>query len=731
MLFQVLQNVVHDGDLADHAVYLATQREVMYDIHDETKCVVSLFGRTEDGRDICCHVHDFRPIHDICLETDDIDTVNLDDLLSLLQRKCFTKEEGRYVSHKHFIEFAEPSRRKSNHGFRNGETKWVLPIVCQNLFAYNRIRYYLRELQADESPFDFTVVNRDVDPFLRFWGDLYGSDCKICGWYDTEGTVTTKQPQTTCDIEIDVSYHRMGEIARPAKIDLNPHFKQICFDIETYTADRKKHGIDPTIAENVCICIGATVYSDAQQFVERRCFFFPHLGKTHDTEGALSEACMAYDENAGRYNISVHSSEKAMLEAFGVWVQTQRPDVILGYNSDSFDFWYIHVRAKLCGCSGLFYNMSRLRSAAPSFLTESTFESSGRGTITTRRPTIFGVFVLDVMIPIRDDVTKKYAEYNLKYVTKQLLSSTTKYDLPYETMFQYYSQNETAKNAEIIVYCLRDVELTQQVATVDIHLNKLVSMSNLMVVDILALIAKGQTIRCVSTLYANYTLPRYNYFLDQNYMPDDDLAGGHVVEPEVGYHDSPIIVLDFKSLYPSIMMAYKMDFSSIVHEPRYLNLPNVQYFHSESTHPVSGRRITATFAVEAEGVEHVIPTVLSELSAKRQAVKKQMKAVAEGSPEYMALNSVQNAIKVPSFSFSFYFYLSQRRFQVSMNSFYGFVGGQKFPIGAYAQSVTGQGRNLAGMCQVLIETKISRKHVQMLPQAPRIVYGGIAFPTSR
>ena len=65
-----------------------------------------------------------------------------------------------------------------------------------------------------------------------------------------------------------------------------------------------------------------------------------------------------------------------------------------------------------------------------------------------------------------------------------------------------------------------------------------------------------------------------------------------------------------------------------------------------------------------------------------------------------------------------------------MNSFYGFVGGQKFPIGAYAQSVTGQGRNLAGMCQVLIETKISRKHVQMLPQAPRIVYGGIAFPTS-
>lgn len=69
------------------------------------------------------------------------------------------------------------------------------------------------------------------------------------------------------------------------------------------------------------------------------------------------------------------------------------------------------------------------------------------------------------------------------------IKGENKYDLPYETMFAYYKQNDLFAVTAILVYCMRDVTITHKVANVDVLLNKLVNMSNLMIVDILALIA--------------------------------------------------------------------------------------------------------------------------------------------------------------------------------------------------------------------------------------------------
>src|SRR5687767_5244122 len=39
---------------------------------------------------------------------------------------------------------------------------------------------------------------------------------------------------------------------------------------------------------------------------------------------------------------------------------------------------------------------------------------------------------------------------------------------------------------------------------------------------------------------------------------DESYEGAIVIEPEKGYHDTPIATLDFMSLYPSIMMAHNL-----------------------------------------------------------------------------------------------------------------------------------------------------------------------------
>ena len=46
--------------------------------------------------------------------------------------------------------------------------------------------------------------------------------------------------------------------------------------------------------------------------------------------------------------------------------------------------------------------------------------------------------------------------------------------------------------------------------------------------------------------------------------PSDEFTGATVIEPDKGYYDLPITTLDFSSLYPSIMMAHNLCYSTLI-----------------------------------------------------------------------------------------------------------------------------------------------------------------------
>jgi DNA polymerase delta subunit 1 len=155
----------------------------------------------------------------------------------------------------------------------------------------------------------------------------------------------------------------------------------------------------------------------------------------------------------------------------------------------------------------------------------------------------------------------------------------------------------------------------------------------------------------------------------------DGYEGATVLEAQTGAYYTPITALDFASLYPSIMVAHNLCYSTLVMDKRYANLPGVTY-------EKYGEHTFAQTDADGNPVVSLLPSILTDLKAFRKKAKKLM-AAAEGTPMEAVYNGQQLAYKI------------------SMNSIYGFTGAGKgmLPLIAIASTVTMRGR------QMIEETK--------------------------
>ena len=155
-----------------------------------------------------------------------------------------------------------------------------------------------------------------------------------------------------------------------------------------------------------------------------------------------------------------------------------------------------------------------------------------------------------------------------------------------------------------------------------------------------------------------------NFFINKRALPIPPAGyqGATVLDPSIGFHEQPILGLDFASLYPSIMQAYNLCFSTcewnkdkpticrlVKDEDRQKWTHSVQFEEGQSTQTVE-----VSF-VKAKIRKGVLPTLLEDLLDARRATKKKMKA-AETEFEKMIYDQLQKAYKI------------------SCNSIYGFCG---------------------------------------------------------
>ena len=155
---------------------------------------------------------------------------------------------------------------------------------------------------------------------------------------------------------------------------------------------------------------------------------------------------------------------------------------------------------------------------------------------------------------------------------------------------------------------------------------------------------------------------------------EEKYKGATVLHANTGAYFEPVAGLDFKSLYPSIMIAYNMCHSTIVIDDKYRNLPGIEYETVEWFEEERDKKFSFTFVQNVKGL---LPSILEQLWEERNATKREMKK-HKGTFHETVLNGKQLAIKV------------------TMNSAYGFAGASKgmLPCKPIAASVTAKGREM-------------------------------------
>ena len=99
---------------------------------------------------------------------------------------------------------------------------------------------------------------------------------------------------------------------------------------------------------------------------------------------------------------------------------------------------------------------------------------------------------------------------------------------------------------------------------------------------------------------------------------DEQYEGATVIEPKKGYYDVPIATLDFSSLYPSIMMAHNLCYTTLLDKSAIDRMglqKDVDYIQTPNN----------DFFVKSTKRKGLLPSVLEDLIAARKRAKADLK----------------------------------------------------------------------------------------------------------
>ena len=578
------------------------------DIDDQF--TIRIFGRSADGKSVSLGTP-FQPYF-------------------FIKPKKVTKELLDFVKTKCWK--AEPKRAKDLWGFQNGELSDFIQVTFKSHRHLRGLAYSVENAKWPELS-GCRVYESNIDPVLRF---MHVSGCSSTGWIDPG--LCEPDIKTTCDVNLWAPNWRF--IQPVARDDIAP-LRIMSFDIECYSSTGAFP--DPRNPQDVVFQIGMTT-------------------KAFGKDGWVDRKCLCLKKSTGP-DLESFETERELLDAFQKYLVKTDPDIITGWNIFGFDLEFLHVRAVLRGASTVW---GRVKGESIEKVVEKNLSSSALGNNLLKMTPMKGRYVFDLFQDVKRE--HKLESYSLNNVSKHFLKDQ-KNDMPVKEIFGRYAEGDPDRLGEVAAYCIKDTELPHALLDKLCQIQNQIEMAKACWVPLSFLSERGQQIKVFSQMAKkarelNFIIPTFKRDAVASGTEDEGYQGATVLEAQTGAYYNPITALDFASLYPSIMCAHNLCFSTLVMDPKYDNIEGVEY-ETYGPHKF------------AQNVPSLLPVILMDLKAFRKKAKKLM-AQHEGTPMEAIYNGQQLAYKI------------------SMNSIYGFTGASKgmLPLVAIASTVTMRGRQM-------------------------------------
>uniref|UniRef100_A0A2K6U0N3 DNA polymerase n=1 Tax=Saimiri boliviensis boliviensis TaxID=39432 RepID=A0A2K6U0N3_SAIBB len=649
--------------------------------------VLRAFGVTDEGVSVCCHIHGFAPYF-YTPAPPGFGPEHLGELQRELNLAISRDNRGGKELTGPAVLAVELCSRESMFGYHgHGPSLFLrITLALPRLVAPARRLLEQGIRVAGLGTPSFAPYEANVDFEIRFMVD---TDIVGCNWLELPAgkyALRLKEKATQCQLEADVLWSNVVSHPPEGPWQRIAPLRVLSFDIEC--AGRKGIFPEPERDPVIQICSLGLRWGEQEPFLRLALTLRP-------CAPILGAKVQSYEK------------EEDLLQAWSTFIRIMDPDVITGYNIQNFDLPYLISRAQTLKVQ-TFPFLGRV-AGLRSNIRDSSFQSKQTGRRDTKVVSMVGRVQMDMLQVLLREY--KLRSYTLNAVSFHFLGEQ-KEDVQHSIITDLQNGNDQTRR-RLAVYCLKDAYLPLRLLERLMVLVNAVEMARVTGVPLSYLLSRGQQVKVVSQLLRQ---GRHRACLWSE--GGEDYTGATVIEPLKGprqggslelriltphhggspprYYDVPIATLDFSSLYPSIMMAHNLCYTTLLRPGAAQKLG---YGEDQFIKTPTGDEFVKTSVRKG-----LLPQILENLLSARKRAKAEL--ARETDPlRRQVLDGRQLALKV------------------SANSVYGFTGAQvgKLPCLEISQSVTGFGRQMIEKTKQLVESKYTVENGYST--SAKVVYG--------
>jgi DNA polymerase delta subunit 1 len=592
----------------------------------DRKYVIDLYGINEFMEDYCYHVVGFMPYFFVkCPEI-----MNAEQFAKTLRSYLLgDSKSGIPNKYKKNLRSLSIVHYKDFYGFTNNTKFPFIKLEFDNLNARNSAKNVLgKKINLPGLPKQnkYTLYEANFDPILRF---MHLRNIISMGWVKANNyTVVPKNERTTnCTYELSCLWSEIGSINDPTIGKIN----RASFDIEQYSHDHISFP-NSSIPEDEIIQICTTF-------------------RRHGESESFLKVAVTQKESLDLPNTVIIpcKSEKEVLQKWQQLLYQMRPDIRVGHNTTGYDEPCIERRSRMHNLND-FSIFAKTKGKRCKFR-KLFLSSSALGQNELYYYKAPGMVCMDLLKIVQAKVEEKLPYHNLNFLSRHYLNDE-KDDLSPQEMWECFREGSPESIRKITKYCIQDCELVQRLMDHLKIIYNAAGMADATFVPVTYLGTRGSLIKVFSLVSKicfekGYLIPvlEKEEFATEEEKEANRVRGAFVVTPVPGVYEL-IATLDFNALYPSVMRALNLSHDTCVLDPKYLNLPGIEY-RKLKYYLKNGEEVITHF-VKQSSQKGLISIILEYLNEEREKAKALMKKAAQAKDDDLegVFNGQQLAFKV-------------------------------------------------------------------------------------